>query len=73
MGDTGLEHSANTSEKMGVSKPYGAECGAIGNEIDQNDSELHFIIAAWPKLLDVVKAGIKAMIDSAVNQDLLEK
>ena len=65
MGDTGLEHSANTPEKTSVSNSGGAECGAVADQIDQIAPDLQLIIDAWPILPDLVKAGILAMVKAA--------
>lgn len=65
VGDTGLEPTANSSEKTALSEADGAESGALGARNGPIDPQLASVIDAWPGLSEPIKAGILAMIRAA--------
>ena len=65
MGDTGLEHTLNSSEQHAVSEIGGAESGAVAAETSSIDPDLQAVIEAWPMLPEAIKAGILAMARAA--------
>jgi len=75
MGDAGLEHPANTPVKANVSKPGGAESGALEGENAPDsgapgpaDPELQAIIQAWPTLPMATRTVILALIGATASE-----
>lgn len=67
MAEAGLETVANSPQKTGNSSRGGAESGAVDARSGAFDPELQTIVDAWPSLPDTVKAGILAMVKSAIK------
>ncbi len=72
MGRTGFEHPHDPSVKSMVASEGGANCGALSGDSDTKpapatppDPDLSVVIAAWPNVPVVVRAGIVAMVKAA--------
>jgi hypothetical protein len=63
MGDTGLEHNAESSEKHAIAPQVGAESGAVLCSGSASlPSELREIIANWARLSTPIQRAILAII-----------
>ena len=58
MGDTGLEHTANSTQKTALSEEGAANSDAL-------DARLQAVVEAWTDLSDDVKDELIAMVDAA--------
>jgi hypothetical protein len=45
----------------------GAKSGALSTDLEQFDSDLQCVIAAWPTLPEAIHAGILSMIEAALT------
>jgi hypothetical protein len=65
LGDTRLEQDKETSGNHATGAHGGAESGALGAREALIDPSLVTVVEAWPKLPEVIKVEILAMIRAA--------
>lgn len=63
----GIEPTSETRGKTSFSHQSGAESGEYDALLDQIAPDLAMIFEAWPKLSEAIRAGIVAMIRSALD------
>ena len=65
VGDTGLEHSTESSGGNGHGTQSAAESAALDATEAPLGSDLRAVVSAWPNLPNAIRAGILAMIGAA--------
>jgi hypothetical protein len=68
VGDTGPEHSYKINGKSEIPESRGPESGPVAVMGTSLDDDLQVIVAAWPKLPEALRDGIRAMIDHAAQK-----
>jgi len=63
----GIEHPANSIEKMAVSAIGGAKSGALDTQKLPSDPNLARIIDAWPALPEPIRTAILALVGTAAK------
>jgi hypothetical protein len=62
VGDTGLEPTANSTQKTAHPEKGGAESGAVGARKGPIDPDLALIIEVWPTLSEASKAEVITIV-----------
>ncbi len=62
MGDTGLEHTANSTQKTALSEIGAAKSGAVDARNGPIDPDLALVINAWPMLSEASKVEVIAIV-----------
>ena len=62
MGDEGLEQSAQSSKKTGLSQTADAKSDAFSSDFGPIDADLAALIDAWPALPAAVRDMILALV-----------
>lgn len=60
--EAGVEPPSNSTGNPPLENENGAECGAVGAQIDGFDPDLVAVVEAWPGLPEAIKTGILAMV-----------
>jgi hypothetical protein len=71
MGGKGFEPPSKPSGKSTVASKGGAECGALSGDSDPAtpppDPDLTMIVTRWPSLPKPIRAGLVALVRSALD------